>query len=202
MDEKVDDKIPICEHDAASSCTDRGGCLITLHELLADKTYREFFTTKPTHVPKNATWLTPPWRVYVQRKPGGPWARKSFDTYAEAFKWLKPRLGNFHDATINCPKVSTYGPTRRVRVKGKFVRGSDGIKRQATKVVAWKPKIPLGEDQEHRWCLYCRRPTVFQYFRRHHSVGKIEGINRSFRRCTICGASTNLMPRSLYPVRY
>lgn len=175
--------------------------MITLLELLEDKKFREHFTTKP-RLPAVAASLSPPWVVYVQRgNASGPWARKRFDTYGEAFRWLKPRLGEFHDAAITCPKVASYGPSRMVRIKGKFIQGSDGVKRQATKRVAWKPTIPADDLDEHRWCPYCRRPTAFRWFSQHHALGKLSGASLSFRRCFICGVSENMLGRTLYPVR-
>lgn len=175
--------------------------MITLLELLEDKTFKQYFLTKPV-IPAVAASLSPPWRVYVQLEGRhGRWGRKSFDTYTEAFKWLKPRLHSFHDAAITCPKVTSYGPTRMVKIKGRYVEGSDGVKRQATKRVPWKPKIPADEIDEHRWCPYCRRPTAFRWFSQHHALGKLEGVSLSFRRCVICGASENMLGRTLYPVR-
>jgi hypothetical protein len=169
-------------------------------ELLEDKVYREFFTTKPT-VP-DVPYLTPIWTVYVQKVPNGKWYRKRFPTYAAAFNWLKPRLKQYHDAAINTSKFTSYGPWRWVKIKGKYIVGSDKVKRQAKKQVAWKPKLPMGEDDDHRWCPYCRRPTSFRWFRQHHAIGKIDGgIALGDRRCIICGASERLLGRTLYPVK-
>jgi hypothetical protein len=165
--------------------------LITLPELLQDSEYRKFFTT----VPK--TILTPgrqPWRLFVQKQADGPWSKKEFEKYAEAFKFLVPLLkSGIHDAAIQSRGIAYAPPQRIARVtkngKPSYVVGSNGKRQQKTVLVQWKPKLPA-DEQAHTWCTYCRRPTVFQWFRSHHalrSFGLADLVSPADRRCTICG---------------
>ena len=163
-----------------------------MSELVKDPVYKRFLQTKPK-LPKVARnrggILSPPWVVYVQREVGGNWGKREFWKYSEAFKFLKKALKlGVHDAALNCKRVAFDPPTRFVRIKGKFVVGSDGVRRQATKQVVWKPKLD-GSDPDHEWCMYCRRPTEFKYFRRHKAL---PAIDPTVRRCCICGASERI----------
>lgn len=163
-----------------------------MSELVKDPTYRKFLETKPK-TPKisrdKRMQTSPPWVVFVQREPDGPWAKKECWKYSEAFKvfkhWLKKGA---HDATIHNKRVPTKPPSRLVRIKGKYVTGSDGKRRQATTYVTWKPKL-LPEDPIHYWCMYCRRPTVFKYFTKHKRIGVVDS---TVRRCCICGSSERI----------
>jgi hypothetical protein len=181
--------------------------LITLPELLKDKEYRKFFTT----VPKS---LVPapgkkPWRLLVQRKAGGPWARKDFEKYADAFRALVPYLSErrCYDAAIVSRGIAYSPPERIVKVTkgGKSVRIKDGQGNlvQKTAIVHWRPKLPVTEEA-HRWCTYCRRPTVFRWFKTHHAFRNtsLEGIfDPSAKRCTICGAREEFVASTLGTAR-
>lgn len=60
---------------------------------------------------------------------------------------------------------------------------------QKTAIVAWKPRLD-GMEEEHIWCTYCRRPTVFRWFTAHHTLrnSPVAGTtDPTDRRCTICG---------------
>jgi hypothetical protein len=175
--------------------------LITLPELLEDPKYREFFKT----VPKT---LKPvpgqkPWRVLIQRKPGGPWAKKEYERYADAFRTIAAhiRADQLHDGAIQSRGIA-FGPPQRVAKltkggrpvyhlkDGKRVIGPDGKPIQKTVVVPWKPKLDAA-DEPHTWCTYCRRPTVFRWFRSHHALrtAGLQGLaDITDRRCVICGA--------------
>lgn len=165
-----------------------------MSELVKDPVYRRFLETKPdmprhARDPKRAA--SPPWVVYVQLKADGAWRKKEFWKYSEAFnfmrRWLKKGA---HDATINNKRIGYDPPMRFVRIKNKFVVGSDGIRRQATKAVPWKLRADWLMDQpEHHWCRYCRRPTVFKYYSKHKRLGQVDA---SVPRCCICGASARI----------
>lgn len=165
-----------------------------MSELVKDPVYRKFLETKPKLPPiarDKEMQKSPPWVVYVQREVGGPWGKREFWKYSEALKFLGKALKlHVHDATINCRRIGFEPPMRFVRIKGKFVTGSDGKKRQATKKVSWKPKLDA-YDMEHHWCKYCRRPTVFKYFRKHKAL-KEGMVDSTMPRCTICGASARI----------
>lgn len=170
--------------------------MLTIHDLLEDSRYKEFFCKVPK-LPDHLTESRLPWRLYVQYKGDHRWRTKDFPTYQAAFKALKKLLPRAHDAAINCKAFPHQPPLREVRIKGKYFTGADGKKQQVTKLVKWKARIPDGEYEEHHWCPYCRRPTVFQHFTRHHALSnkKTAGIpiDPTLRRCSICGTSERLV---------
>lgn len=166
--------------------------MITLPELLKDPRYKKFFCTVPKQGPSAMNW-----RIYVQRKVDGPWARRDYAKYSEAFKRIKRELeaGNLHDGTIQSRGIAYAPPERIVKVtKGGrpiLVKNpSTGQLIPKTAVVVWRPKL-MPEDEQHIWCVYCRRPTVFKWFLNHHALrnSPVAGcIDPADRRCTICGA--------------
>lgn len=170
--------------------------MIPMSELIKDPAYREFLTTQPS-VPAIAAQKrkgrSKPWVVYVQRERGGPWGKREFWKYTKAFAFFRLALkAGVHDCTINNRRVGFKPPQKWVRVKGKYVVGSDGKRRQVTKPVPWKPRAELLEGQpEHHWCKYCRRPTVFRYFRKHKALEGVD-IDSTVPRCCICGASARI----------
>jgi hypothetical protein len=161
--------------------------MIVISELLDDKTYRQWFLTKPKM--PTAPRLAPPWRLYVQLERGSHWRKKDCWSYAEAVKaFAQLRKRGLHDAAITCRPIAWEPPTRVVKIKGQFHTGADGVKRPVTKEIVWKVRLPAGEDH-HLWCPYCRRPTVFRTFTSHHAF---TGANKALMdpgavRCTICG---------------
>lgn len=171
--------------------------MLNIHDLLADPVYREFLTKRPT-LPKHYTSANKPFRLYVLLKKDHKWHSKRFGTYDEAFTALKKYLPHASDAAINCPGVGFSPPQRIVRIKGKYFTNAKGEKDQVTKLVVWLPKVPDGEFEDHNWCPYCRRPTVFRRFTRHHAlpVSRTAGvpIDPTLLRCSICGASEAIVP--------
>lgn len=170
--------------------------MIPMSELIKDPDYKRFLTTKPKLPPisRDKTKMsTPPWVVYVQRDIDGAWGKREFWKYSEAFIFFKRamKLG-VHDATINCRRIGFEPPSRFVRIKGKFIVDRKGVKRQATTLVYWKPAAHL-EAFDHVWCKYCRRPTVFKFYKKHKRLGVVDSTTS---RCCICGASARiaLMP--------
>lgn len=165
--------------------------MITLPEMLKDKRFKEFFCS----VPKQPANAKNNWRVYVQRKSDGNWARKDFDRYADAFRLVAKQLkaGNLHDGTIQSRGIAYAPPQRIVAVvrggKPVYQVRKDGKRIQKTAVVIWKPKL-AADEEPHTWCTYCRRPTVFRWFNSHHSFRGtvLEGLlNPADMRCLICG---------------
>ena len=168
--------------------------MIPMSELIKDPVYRKFLETPPK-TPKftrdPATQKSPPWVVYIKPDKAGNWGRKEFWKYSEAFhffrKWMKKGA---YDATINNKRYGFPPPMRRVRIKGKFITGTDGVERQATTQVAWKMKADVATDYpDHHWCRYCRRPVEFKYFSKHKRLGEVDPTTR---RCIICGGSTRI----------
>lgn len=165
-----------------------------MSELVRDPLYKRYLQTKPELPPvmrSKKMMSSPPWVVYVQKKTDGPWGKKEFWKYSEAFNFLKKALKHgVHDAALNCKRMGFEPPLRFARIRGKYVVGSDGIRRQATKPVYWTVPVALQLDQpDHYWCMYCRRPTVFKYFTSHK---RLKRVDNTVRRCTICGASERI----------
>lgn len=166
--------------------------MLTIHQLLEDPGYRKYFLTVPKLPPVQRT--APPWRLYIQGDDGA-WRKRDFDKYGDAVR-LFNRLRSarkVHDATVTCRPVAFDPPSRTVKLtkNGKpiMVKTSRGQLIQATREVYWTwTKLLSGEDDAHYWCPYCRRPTVFTWFSKHHAI---VGAHKSFmdpaaRRCTIC----------------
>lgn len=162
--------------------------MITLPELLEDKRYEKYFSTTPSVGASTANW-----RIYVQRKADGPWRRKDFQHYDDAYKRITREIDRgLHDGAIQSRGIAYAPPQRIVRVtrggKPVMVKTPRGPEPK-TAVVIWKPKLHA-EDEPHMWCTYCRRPTVFRWFTSHHALrnSPVAGIHDpADRRCTICG---------------
>lgn len=172
--------------------------MIPMSELLKDPTYKKYLLRIP-QVPaaSQLPHLSPMWVVYVKPEVEGKWRRKSFRKYSKAFKFFKKAMAlGVADACINNKRLAFDPPARLARIRGKFVVGSDGVKRQATKRVEWKPRLS-GDDPDHEWCLYCRRPVEFKYYSKHPALKAHESmwdipLDSSVRRCCICGASERI----------
>lgn len=167
--------------------------MLTIHELLEDKRYKEYFLKAPGMPPVYRQQQMLPWRVYIQREADGAWAKKDLPTYVEAFRLFKKYRPNIHDAAITSRSVAFAPPHRFVRIKGKYVVHK-GKKTQVTKLVVWRPQLPP-EESAHNWCTYCRRPTVFRYFSKHHAFGNSMPISQEELRCTICGIRLSGIPK-------
>lgn len=184
--------------------------MITLNELLDDKRFRAFFSTAP-----KMTKPLPgqkPWRVLIQKKQGGPWAKKEVETYADGFRIIRQniRAGALYDGTIQSRGIAFGPPIRVAKVtkgghpvwhtrNGKAILGPDGQRIQKTVAVEWKPKLDPA-DETHTWCTFCRRPTVFRWFRSHHALRAAnlqELVDPSDRRCTLCGARESFVRTTL-----
>lgn len=140
---------------------------ITLRELLRDPIYKKWFQTVPK-LPAEVAH-TPPWRIYIQREQFGSWARLELQGYVKAYRWTAKHLKEYHDIVI---------VAKRCEFKPPVVKTKEG------KRVYWP--VPAG----HRWCTYCRRPTVFAYFSKHHLFSGKPGYNGGIawaKRCMVCG---------------
>lgn len=141
-----------------------------MRQLLEDPIYRAWIRKIPT-----ARFFYPsgkPWRLWVQRETGGGWAMQDFKSYAKAFNHMNRLLKQgVHDAALGCKGEEFKPPV----VKDKKVN-----KRRYH-----IPAFP-GQNAGHRWCGYCRRPTIFAYFKRHHALPGRDITNYD-RRCAVCG---------------
>lgn len=168
---------------------------MTIHELLEDKTYREFFLNPPAMPRVYRQQGKDPWRVYLQLNKR--WVKKDLPTYRKAFATFKKYRDDAHDAAIVSRSVAFPPPHRFVRIKGKYQIDSRGNRIQVTKLVVWRPQVPA-EELDHRWCPYCRRPTVFSYFSKHHAFTGMDAFGLGqWLRCTICGIRLEGLPRLL-----
>lgn len=175
--------------------------MMTMRELLADKVYRAYLAETPI-TPEIASHpsMSPQWVVYVQKTANGRWQRKSFRKYKKAHKFLWTIIERgWNDAAIHNRRITFHPPSRIVRIKGKFFVDAKGERRQVTKQATWKPKLPVGEDEEHFWCMACRRPTVWGHYSRHPAIKGYEQLDYSVRRCRICGGSERI--NMMYPDR-
>ena len=167
--------------------------MLTLIDLLEDPIYKAYFCRVPKLPATTST--SPPWRLFVLKKGEKVWRRKDFPTYSAAFKVLKKMLkqGVVRDAAIHCKRMSFPPPVRMMKIRGKYVIGSDGVRRQASKRVDWQPKNQSDIFDDHQWCPWCRRPTIFNYYSRHQNLNGLGmPIDPSTLRCSICGASTRI----------
>jgi hypothetical protein len=179
--------------------------MLSIHDLLEDSRYKEFFCKVPALPPHMKVPEAKPYRLFVRYKGEDRWRTRDFHTYKEAFLKLKSLMPRVADAAINSKAVPARPPHRVVKIKGKyqttkagkFVLDAAGQKKQLTRIVDWKPRMPADEFQEHFWCPYCRRPTVFNYFVSHHALSnrKLGGmpLDPTIKRCCICGASERIV---------
>jgi|SRR5580765_7726705 len=149
---------------------------IRLRTLLAkDKFYKAWFSRPPK---LTAFHTTPPWRLYIQSSHGGPWARVDLKAFPKAFNEAVRRLPEAWDMAIHCKPQAFMPPVLK-----------------AGKQHVWLP-MPDG----HNWCEYCRRPTVFKFFKRHPAIHQI--INPDELRCSICGARLESMRKIKTPLTW
>lgn len=178
--------------------------MIPIGELLDDKTFRKFFTETPSMYPVQLT--RDAWRVWVKTTPTTPWRRKDVREYQSGVRHILRGVdqGSLHDAVLQSRGVSYKPPTRRVRVmhRGQPVMqvGRDGVAKPRIDTLVWCTPATLVQDYgPHEWCFYCRRPTVFSYFARHHNfVGTpLEAFyDNTVRRCCVCGITIDSIRRS------
>lgn len=166
-------------------------------ELLEYPEFKTFLTTKPD-IPEVATaGGRKPWRVYVQREAHGKWAKKDFASYVEAFKFMKPHIKASHDVALHCRSVSYMPPGKWVKVvkggKPVWLTGANDKPRrdpETGKRIQMRRLKPMQMPPGHEWCMYCRRPTIFTWFSKHHSFARRDLVMKmDVERCTICGVS-------------
>ena len=166
--------------------------MITLPELLEDKTYRKFFEKPPT-IP-NVQRVAPPYRLWV--KIDGKWKKKDIGSYKSGRDWLLEHLEQIDDGALAVKGTMSAPPKRLVKVKRNGVLltkvGSDGVERPVVKEAPWVVHLPT-DERKYMWCPYCRRPTVFTYFSKHHNQPKV--LQPEFERCTICGIRGEHLPK-------
>jgi hypothetical protein len=149
---------------------------IRLRTLLSkDKFYKAWFSKPPT---LKVLHHTPPWRVYVRKEQQGSWARVDVEAFGKAHNEIVRRLPDYWDFALHSKCQAFLPPV--LKAGGKHV---------------WLP-MPDG----HNWCEYCRRPTVFKFFKRHPAIRQV--INPDDLRCGICGARLQSMHKIKTPLTW
>lgn len=174
--------------------------MIPIGELLEDKTFQKFFTTTPHMYPHQAARVDG-WRLWVKFNANSPWRRKDVAQYQSGVNFVLSRLddGTIYNAVLQCRGVSYKPPTRKFLIRDPKTQQPvlvvDSKGRVSKKVLekVWAPDSGLIQEYgPHDWCFYCRRPTVFAYFRKHHAFAgtALEPYyDGSIRRCAVCGIS-------------
>lgn len=164
--------------------------MITIHDLLEDPVWKREVLLTPPELPSHL-YHTAPWRLYVLTR-DGKWLKRDFATYREAFSMLKKHLKTCRDACIVSRAVAFAPPARKVKT-GRTVE-RNGKQVPVVKMVPWEYRFDAEDESGHRWCPYCRRPTIFKWFHTHHAfTGDMARILDPRKlRCTICGASTDI----------
>jgi hypothetical protein len=147
----------------------------TLRDLLKDPLYKKWFMQVPRLNPRYVA-NTPNWRVFCLTH-DGKWKRAEFWQYSEAYRFVAKNIKKYADLVISSKRETFKPPV--IRYKGKKVY--------------WP--CPPG----HRWCGYCRRPTVFAMFSRHHAIPIWAPYDK---RCSICGARESFLPAWRSPLSW
>jgi len=157
---------------------------LNIRRLIQDPIYRAFLSTAP--ILPHTLPDHKPWYYYTQREIAVhhpetkevtgtrvAWLRKPCDTYQTAYALLRKDYREAIDCAIVCRVLAVDPPLDERRGKPWNWHASPELRR-------------YDFSQEYKWCGYCRRPTTFRYFTRHHAFGKQPHINDE-KRCHICG---------------
>jgi hypothetical protein len=148
---------------------------LTFRELLKDPIYKQWVTRVPNVYPGDT--VKPLWGVWIQM-PDRKWIvlHPHPQSYIKTFNSL---IRGLKEGALDGAISSTNRGWMPPRVSRK-VAG----KRQVSR---------YNMPPEHQWCPYCRRPTIFGYFTRHHAIPF--AVNVEHQRCRICGARTIFVRR-------
>lgn len=139
---------------------------ITMRELLDDPLYRKWMS-----IPPKGFDHRPSWTVYAQREEGGPWARATFTNFVRAHNYFAKNFRQWHDSALCCRNYQSRPPV---------VRDPNNPKKR-------RYHGPVLTIMGHRWCTYCRRPTIFKVFAKHHVFTAKKMKPMLVPRCSICG---------------
>lgn len=175
--------------------------MIPIGELLEDKIFNRYFTQTPPMYPHQAN-KPDGWRLWVKSDPDSPWRRKDVRHYEAGVQYILRGIGegSLHNAVLQCRGVSYKPPVRRLLVRDPKTKQPLLVTDSKTGIVSkkvlekiWQPSPDLIQEYgRHEWCFYCRRPTVFAYFAKHHAFAgtSLEPYyDGSVRRCAVCGIS-------------
>lgn len=149
------------------------GDMLTMRNFLKDPIYRKWFTKEPYLAPHLGNGK--PWWLYLQEQEEGKWRRAALSTYKQGFVWIQKHLKEVYDFSLTS-KRRTYLPP--------VYRPVDDEGNPARDRAYWS-----NYPSYHNWCPYCRRPTVFAQFERHHADTEYHRYmtDTSEPRCYICG---------------
>jgi hypothetical protein len=149
---------------------DRGGDLsteqVTLRHLVGDPIYRQWLKTPPLGGFPAYTKF----RVYAQRERGGLWAKRDFDDFKTAYNFLAKHIREWHDAALVARNHTSRPPVVNINGKRRYY-------------------VPILAIDGHRWCPHCRRPTVFDFYSKHHAFPPHLKPLPFKRRCGVCGVA-------------
>lgn len=137
-----------------------------MRELLDDPMYRKWISRPPKGFD-----FRPSWAVYAQRKEDGPWARATFTNFVQAHNFFVKNFRSWHDSALCCRNY----PSRPI-----VIRDPNNPKKR-------RYYAPMLTIRGHIWCNYCRRPTVFKMFSKHHALKGRTPM--PVERCSICGVA-------------
>lgn len=155
---------------------------VTTKELLGDKYYAAWFAKPPPE--DNAAISSKRWVVWIEAKPG-QWTSRRFRNWKKAQKFFRAHQADYYDITL--VDMRPHKPPLLRRDSGR--RHKNG---QPIYETFWWP-FPAFVEPGHKWCPYCRRPTVFRYYRNHHALVRIAPsgvrlpIDHTKLRCRVCG---------------
>jgi len=145
---------------------------VSLKQLLRDPIYRKWFSTQPLGGFPAYTKF----RVYAQVKDDGPWAKKDFNDFKDAYNFVAKYLKKWNDAALVAKNYESRPPVVRKQGRRQY----------------YAPVMTL---PGHHWCTYCRRPTVFSYYTQHHAFPQGFQILAYKRRCGVCGIADDAIKR-------
>jgi hypothetical protein len=147
--------------------------------------FKEYAETPPKIYKAQRALDGPLWWVYVQLEEGTRWRRVGTRLWKEGMELVQAKTP--FDWAITSKRrgylVPTYtkiNPQTKIPYKVKV--GNEVVDKQ------FRMKMPPG----HQWCRWCRRPTLFLYFAKHHSFVNAKAYDPTRRRCLICGGAQGM----------
>lgn len=170
-----------------------GTAQITLRTLLEDPIFSRWVDRIPEL--QFADRYAEPWRVIFQHEEGGAWAIEKFAKYKKGLKFVKKHLDDFYDMALSCSAEAARPPVVKVK-------GSDRRVYYEPPVVKAHAQAAPKPTHAHLWCSYCRRWTLFLWYRNHHAMPQnLRFGTAGHRSCKICGVSLQFNETSIRQVR-
>lgn len=162
-----------------------GAVRVTLRELIKDPIYREWLKKPPA---LTVVGNSPPWRVFTKEEvEGNNWETEDFDDYSLAYRFVAKNIKELYDAVINSKRQAYRPPVVR-----KVINGIP--KRRLHLPTPETDAYVLKEQHKHVWCPYCRRPTLFLWYKKHHAMNGAV-LSPHDRRCHVCGVRLTFIKR-------